>query len=356
MAHLIFQTAFPGDLFLSIPLIKRLRVWDKKSEIVLACRPGLGEFFKKYGLVQEVVEIDKRSPVGRRESLARLRRESWDLILVPHESVRTALWISRLHARQAKVGFAHWWNVGFFEYRVICPQHLPDALRQLSLLQPLDIEMRTYFESREIQDLKNPESQDSPWDFQRQAIPSWASMQVLEYRPQGRVVFLAPGSVWNTKRWTQEGFAELAVRLKNAGFDVQLVGSPAERELCDWIARAAGGLKNWAGQTSLSGLVELFAQGRALICNDSGAMHAAAAAGLPVLAIFGPTTLQLGFRPWSQKAVVVQKALSCRPCGKHGAKNCPIKTHACMKDISAAQVFEGLNLLLGESPHLGFGQ
>lgn len=345
MAHLVFQTAFPGDLFLSIPLIRRIRTWDPGQRLVLACRPGLGEFFVKNALVDEVIEIDKKSREGRERAFKRLRETDWDFVFCPHESPRTAWWMWRLRAKE-KVGFVKWWNHLVFTRRVKKPSHLPDALRQLSLMAPVDERIAEQMAAPEVQELANSDEQVSPFPLWTKGIPEWASMQVKTAYPVGTRVFLAPGSVWATKRWTLKGYIDLARQLILRGCEVELVGSPAEKDLCDEIQRHVPGVVNRAGQTSLSRLVDLFSSGTALICNDSGAMHAAAAAGLPTVAIFGPTTLALGFRPWQERAIVVQRELKCRPCGKHGAKTCPIGTHECMTAIAATDVLVALDRLL----------
>jgi heptosyltransferase-2 len=75
-------------------------------------------------------------------------------------------------------------------------------------------------------------------------------------------------------------------------------------------------------------------------------MHAASVTGLPTIAIFGPTVLDFGFRPWNEKSAVVQLDLHCRPCAAHGGKKCPIGTHACMRDLSYRQVEKALFQLL----------
>lgn len=347
MAHLVFQTAFPGDLFLSIPLIKRLRAYDPENHIVLACRPDLGAFFKDAGLVDEVIEVDKRSGEGRAAAMAKIFEREWDLVLVPHESVRTALWMLRVRARQGRIGFAKWWNrFFFFHKRVVKPKHLPDALRQMALMAAVDPRVAEYMAEPEVQELASPFDQNEI-SLAKPAIPEWASMRVLSEKPaSAQTVFLAPGSVWGTKRWTASGYEELARLLLKRGMNVELVGSKAEQELCAAIAAKVPGVKNRCGETTLGGLVELLSTGKALVCNDSGAMHAAAAAGVPTVAIFGPTTLNLGFRPWNNRAVVVQRELNCRPCSAHGPQVCPIGTHACMEGIPAAQVLAALDKLL----------
>jgi len=348
VAHLVFQTAFPGDLFLSIPLIRRLRDWDPQTPIVLACRPGLGDFFLKSGLVNEVIEIDKRSGAGRSRAMSDIWTREWDIVFVPHESVRTTLWMAQVKAK-TKIGFHKWWNAFAFSIRVQKPIEFPDALRQLSLLAPLDSKLSEIFSDPNFERFRNSDVQ-TLFDFRTVQIPDWASMTLRKSDASERRIFIAPGSVWPTKRWTPRGFEGLARMLVARGFKVELVGSPAEKPLCDAIAEKIPQVVNQAGKTSLGGLVELFSRGLALVTNDSGAMHAAAVAGLPTVAIFGPTVLALGFRPWQAQSLVVQKELPCRPCGKHGAKVCPIGTHECMETISADEVLAAVEKLTAGIP------
>ncbi len=344
MAHLVFQTAFPGDLFLSIPLMKRIKEWDPDTPVVLACRPGLGEFFIKFGLADEIIPIDKKNKSESATALKKLSERKWDVIFVPHESPRTALWMLRLKAKH-KVAFRNWWNGLIYDKRVTKPVAFPDALRQLSLLTPLDFKLAESFCSEEVQELRNPQGRTPEiLEFSQPAIPEWASMQVAAHIGGRNVIFMAPGSVWATKRWTPRGYTELACLLLARGYEIELVGSKGEKALCEEIERAVlqdnpgAKIKTTSGKTSLSDLVEVFRTGIALITNDSGAMHAAAAAGLPTVAIFGPTTLDLGFRPWQNQARVVQLDMDCRPCGKHGHDKCPLGHHHCMEKISATKV------------------
>lgn len=319
---------------------------------MLACRPGLGEFFKETGLADEIISINKRNKVQSAEARAVLQGNKWDVIFVPHESVRTALWLAGVKARH-KVGFARWWNAVFYDKRVVKPMDYPDALRQLSLLTSLDGRLAEWFGGEDVHELRNLKTRQELVDYRSPFIPEWASMQIMTTQPEGRVVFMAPGSTWNTKRWTARGYVELGVMLLKRGYSVELVGSPAERALCDEIlsgvkSRVVGAeIANRAGETSLLGLVQRLRTGVALITNDSGSMHAAAVSGLPTVAVFGPTTLDLGFRPWQNQAVVVQKDLDCRPCGKHGHQRCPLGHHNCMEKIEAAEVMSAFMKVVG---------
>lgn len=352
MRILLVQTAFVGDLFLSIPLIRSLRRQFSSSQITLLCRKNLGSPFKELQLVDEVIETNKKDLESRRQTLNLLHNQSWDLIVSPHESPRTALWVWRIKAKR-KVGFRQWWNFFVYTDRVKKSYELPDALRQLRLMQVLskDVEQK-FVNQQELSQLA--ENLMLP-------IPEWASMQLSRdekerlksvvmsedwFRYALNAVIIAPGSVWPTKRWSQEGYAELAKELIKTGRRVILIGTGPEKATCDWIQGQVPEVLNLAGQTSLMQTLKLMSQAQMIFCNDSGASHMAAAVGLPTLSIFGPTTLAQGFRPWNQKTIVVQRNISCRPCGRHGGLKCPIGTHECMLGISSQTVYSAAQPLL----------
>ncbi len=272
----------------------------------------------------------------------RLRAEKYDWIIAPHQSVRTALFVRGLRAEK-KIGFKTWWNSFAFDTRVERPMELPDALRQLSLLTPVDPNLEGLLDG-----LRLTSHNRSPL-FTRadlHAVPEWASLRVEKFAgTREKAIFLAPGSQWATKRWTPEGFAQVGRAYRERGYEVRLVGSGPERELCDEIVREIPGAINQCGTTSLADLARAFARGSLLIVNDSGLMHLGSVAGIPTVAVFGPTTLELGYRPWQDRALVVESDLTCRPCGKHGHQKCPIGTHACMKEIPASDILETAGLL-----------
>lgn len=364
MDQLVVQTAFPGDLLLSIPLLKQIRVFYPKDRIVLLCRGGLGDFFLRENLVDEVIEVNKKDKASARAVLSRLREQRWKRIFCPHESYRSAVWVRSLLLDDYSVGFAKWWNFLAFSERVRKPKQLPDALRQLSLLR-VNPQFKELWNNdiHEIDWVNSKHRNDYSFITDR-PIPEWASMTLASVADADREkkIFIAPGSVWPTKRWTDDGFIALAQSLAKRGFEVVFIGSPGEKELCDRLAAdvrkglsedAAANVQSIAGKTSVYELVQLFKTGTALIANDSGAMHAASVAGLPTVAIFGPTVLEFGFRPWQTNATVVQLDLSCRPCAAHGSKRCPVKTHACMQALPASQVESALSILLRniKAPH-----
>ncbi|MCC7404810.1 MAG: glycosyltransferase family 9 protein [Bdellovibrionales bacterium] len=361
MAHLVYQTAFIGDLVLSIPLLLNVKRKYPQEPLHLVCRQGFGSLFQELGLVDLVFEVSKSQGAGPYRALVkRLREEQYQRVWCPHQSIRTSLIIKQLRAKHS-VGFKEWWNGWAFDSRVERPVHLPDPLRQLFLLSGEDETLSKQY--AHLEGLENPTERGVWRAFNAPRIPDWASSYLLrpgvlsgevvkrleettlrllsEYElSRGKFALLAPGSVWPTKRWTIEGYAELALELRAQGWQVVVMGSSAEQEVCQALAQLSRGALNLAGKTSLWESLSLMNSAKVLICNDSGAAHLASCVGLPTVAVFGPTTLDLGYRPWQEQAIVVQKDLSCRPCGKHGAVKCPLGTHECMKAIKGVEVLE----------------
>jgi heptosyltransferase-2 len=151
---------------------------------------------------------------------------------------------------------------------------------------------------------------------------------------------LHPGAAYgDAKRWPAVRFAEAAIGLAKQ-YDMVLFAGPSERELTEQIEAlliAAGvtNVTNLAGRTSIRELVACIAGLDLFLANDSGPMHVAGALGVPTVAIFGSTDARLTC-PWpAPRTRVVRRELPCSPCH---ARTCPLAHHACMRDITAADV------------------
>jgi heptosyltransferase-2 len=83
----------------------------------------------------------------------------------------------------------------------------------------------------------------------------------------------------------------------------------------------------------------------ALVTNDSALMHAAAAVGTPVIALFGPTVTEFGFAPAGPGHRILERSLDCRPCSVHGSAHCPRGHFRCLKEIAPEDVLEALNTI-----------
>lgn len=350
MHIVVIQTAFLGDLFLSIPLLRNLRTHYPSSKTTLISRQGLGAIFQTAGLVDQVYDIKKGDSSSYAKVLEGLRGQGVDLLICPHKSVRSGIIAWKIKTSGEKLGFSQWWNFPVFTKATPYPSHLPDALRQMSLLALVNDEFRVKFEAlAHRKELENSLEKSRPVDFRDVDIPDWAQMTLeafLPSDPREKTIVVAPGSVWNTKRWTESGFTEIVQKFLEEKYNVILMGSQSEHALCESIRKKAPQALNLSGQTRLEDSLKLLAKSQLLISNDSGAMHLASSVKTPVVSVFGPTTLDIGYRPWNQHSIVVQKGLDCRPCGKHGHKECPIGTHECMKSIEAEEVRQAAYKLL----------
>jgi heptosyltransferase II len=340
---LYIQTAFLGDLLLSIPTLKRLREIYPKQEIHLLCRKGLGSILKENQLVDVVHDQFSKTKPNYFEIRKTFSHLNYDLIVCPHESFRSTGITSYIRA-QRKIGFKNWLNSWVFTDYVERPMHLPEALRQLSLLQFVDPQTTSHL--KVLAEFKAP----------FKVIPPWSSMKLPQYQETSKkshwkkkhglsldrkIICLAPGSVWPTKQWGVEKYSQLAQQIIKTGSEVVLVGSASEQALCQKIKTENPEVLNLAGQTKLPELAEVIAVCDVLVSNDSGSMHIAAMTNTPSVSLFGPTVLEFGYQPWNEKAVVIEnKTLRCRPCSSHGGKVCPIGTHECMTSIASQDVLK----------------
>jgi len=341
--------------------MKKIKALWPNQKLVLVCRKGIGDFFLKTQVVDEVLEIKKGDSESYRQVLSKLDKYEIEKIFSPHESLRTAFFVRKLKAKQ-KIAFAKPWNGFFYQERIQKNYQLPEALRQLSLLQNLDEFLK--------KQLQNYSAEAHPYSVNQKGLleapPSWSSMSLRSFydqrdqeiesvlQKQGltkdkvrKSVALFPGSVWATKRWTEKGFVQTGSKLSQQGLAILVMGGPGEEELCARVAKQIPGAADLCAKTTIFESALILSQVAAVIGNDSASMHLAATAETPSVVIFGPTVLEFGFRPWQASVYVVErKGLSCRPCGKHGHKVCPIGTHECMKSIHKEEVLEKLEEIL----------
>lgn len=350
---MIVQTAFLGDLLLSIPLFKRARLLWPEQKLLLVCRQGFGNFFKHTGLVDEVFEIKKGDAKSYRQTLQKLKGFQIDHLVSPHESWRTAFFCRQIKANK-KITYKKFLKDLFFSDLIERDYRLPDSLRQMSLLSNVDTPLKALI----AEYVENGKPYAVAQSGKLTAPPSWASMglrqqfmndtntfdtlcekHILTDMDFKKVILMFPGSVWATKRWTEEGFIKTGQDLQSQGYQMIIMGGPGEEVLSEKVASQIPNAKCIAGKTSIYESVLLVAHAALVIGNDSAASHMASMCETPLIAMFGPTILEFGYRPWSAETYILEtRGLKCRPCGKHGHQVCPIGTHVCMKEITADSV------------------
>ncbi|HMB74216.1 MAG TPA: lipopolysaccharide heptosyltransferase II [Gammaproteobacteria bacterium] len=164
--------------------------------------------------------------------------------------------------------------------------------------------------------------------------------------PQGRHIVLAPGAEYGAaKRWPAPSFAALARHCAVDGRDVLLIGSAKEAAIGAEIRQLADtpGVVDLCGRTELVDALDLLGAADAAVCNDSGLMHVAAAAGAPLVALYGSSSPHRT-PPLTRRASVVYKGLSCSPCF---ARECPLGHLDCLRTIETDEVIRALEALPG---------
>lgn len=158
-------------------------------------------------------------------------------------------------------------------------------------------------------------------------------------------VGLMPGAEYGpAKQWPAEYYAELAKSLAADGIQTWVFGSAKEKDLGERIRELSGGAAvNLCGRTLLTEVVDLAARCIAVVTNDSGPMHIAAATGVPVVAIYGSSTPDFT-PPLTPHKAVHYLRLSCSPCFE---RTCPLGHYNCLRQIQPAAVRASLKGLTG---------
>jgi heptosyltransferase-2 len=343
----VWNTAFLGDAVLTLPLLQTLHAAYPGAELDFYVRRGFASLFQAHPAITRVYEHDKRGSQRGLPAILRFGRElasrDYDLWISAHQSPRSAFlaWLSRAESR---LGYDAP-RIGRLFYTETVPRAFP-ALHEVDRLLQLAGKLG----------LKNA----APWpeiflpgEARNKADVFFASRGI---RP---ILGLHPGSVWGTKRWPAEYFAQLALLALEQGANIALFAGPGEEEsarlVLENIQKRAGkpypvgrdlGRCRIADLSARLNLPELAAFIAGLDCyvsNDSGPMHLAWAQGTPLVALFGPTVRELGFAPRGEKSFLLETTgLPCRPCGLHGPQTCPRGHHRCMRDLRPETVWQAV--------------
>ncbi len=332
---LLFHTAFPGDIILALPLLQVLRAIGEDCTVSVVATPGAAGVLENHPAIDEVILYDKRGGdrglAGVMTMTRRLRNENFGVALVPHRSLRSAI-IAFGAGIPRRIGFSTSAGKWLLTDRVPYRDRDHEIRRNLELLRPLGLDPP---------DFEYPLVY--PDDVDRARVEELLQSRALvsrAFNPR-KMIAIAPGSVWMTKRWPQERYEELGRLLVKDGFSVALIGGREDRVLCQSIA---GGISRdhtvvAAGELSLLQSADLIHRCRVAVSNDSAPMHLAVAVRTPVVAIFGPTVPEFGFAPLGERDVVLGVPdLSCRPCSIHGGNRCPVGTFDCMVGLTAEMV------------------
>ncbi len=317
---LVIQTAFLGDVILSTALVEALALAFPSAQIDFLLRRGNEVLLEHNPHLHTVLVWDKKH--GKLANLLKtsslIRQNKYDLVLCLQRFLSGGLFAVRSGAREVR-GFSQNPLSAFFSksFRHSTSNGLHEVERNHELLSGLTDVL-----------VQRPRLYPRPENYQN----------VDALAMEEHYIVIAPSSVWFTKMWPKQKWAEL-ITLLPSHLDVVLIGSGADRELCEEIIRMAERGRNLAGQLSLLDSAALIAGAKLTYTNDSGPLHIASAMNAPVASVFCSTVPEFGFGPLSDERHILQETvgLKCRPCGLHGHKACPEGHFLCAKVVSAAE-------------------
>jgi len=352
-----------GSLVLATPLLRELRARHPGVRIDLVTLRDNAPLAELVPGLDRVIAIDLRRGLGAflagtLRAIAACRRERYDLLLDLEFFTRFTAIFSFLAGPARSHGFSAKgkWRGRLHDVEVPFNAYHHVAANFLTLMrgEPMDpVDAAAVRAAGFLPPLAAPAS---AWDACRALLardPAW--------REGAPVVVVNPhaGDMALERRWPSERFAELLRHVcAQRSANVVVVGSPAERAYSAALVRASGAaarIVDLSGRLDLPGLVALLEHADAVVSNDSGPLHLAAAAGTSTVALFGPETPAL-YGPLrsreGQRHVVHYVGLACSPCMfVHDNKvlSCWFTRARCMTEIGTADVHASLADLLGEA-------
>jgi len=324
---LVIQTAFIGDVVLATALIENLHQQWPEVKMDILVRKGNESLFESHPFLNQVLVWDKKNNkyhhlVGL---LFKIRSNQYDVVINAQRFAATGAWTA-LSGAKIKIGFNKNPFSFLFTNSVVHQfsekgQHEIDRNHQL---------LSSLFVSKVAMPKLYPTASDE--------------LAVINYQ-QAPYLCIAPASVWFTKQFSIEKWVDLINEVPFKG-PIYLIGGPGDKLLCDQILQKINrkSVVNLAGR--LSFLASAALQKKAVLnyVNDSAPMHFASAVNAPVVAVYCSTLPDFGFGPLSDHSFIVQtnEALTCRPCGIHGKKQCPLKHFDCAKTIKMDQLIAPL--------------
>ena len=363
---LLIKPSALGDVVHTLPVLVKLRARYPRAQIDWLITPENAEVVRYHPALSNVVLFARRdfSKRGRRwraflsffDLLKQIRSAKYELIIDMHGQVRSAFF-ALISGARVRIGFDrpvkrgltvsaehdlknipnHGWRGAregswmAYTHRIPIPTldvHAIDRYLWIEPLLGLD---------------------DNPPDLTIHLSPQATNKVNRLLKEQGvpvskPLVVLVPGTIWETKHWTIEGFAGVARQFLQDGFAVALAGTSRDQQRCRQIAAAAPGTCDLCGKTTPADLAALIRRAEVAVTNDSGSMHVAASLGKPMVSVFGPTNpVHIG--PYERPESVVRVDLPCSPCNYRRLSQCPFD-HACMNQVTSAMVVERVRKIL----------
>jgi len=332
MKILIRATNWVGDAILALPALRAVRLRFPEAQIAIVARPYVADIYRDQQICDQLIPYDPQENhsglFGRERLASELHVLKFDVALLLQNAFDAA-WLVWRAGIPERIGYARDGRSFLLTKAVPVPKRgeIPahekfyylELLRRIGWASSLQDES---FIALTVPEEKRPTAEEF-------LLKSGAR------RGRLRIAIGAGASYGSAKCWPPSRFAEMASRLQSqSDADVILFGTSAEAAVSSAIS---AGMRrppiDLTGRTAIADLPALLSQCHLFIGNDSGAMHVAAAVGLPIVAVFGPTDPE-GTAPVTPRCSIVQQKPYCSPCF---LRRCPTD-HRCMTAITADMV------------------
>ncbi|MDD5409371.1 MAG: lipopolysaccharide heptosyltransferase II [Candidatus Omnitrophica bacterium] len=335
---LVVRTDRIGDVLLSTPVIKALRVKYPQAYISMVVAPYARDIVEGNPYLDEVIIYDKdikhKSWIRSLKFARRLKNKKFDLAVILHPTNRMHL-ITFLAGIPGRLGY----NRKFGFLNNLARAHVKQEGRMHEAEYNLDL-ISTLGASGNAQDLFMPIRPESE---------KWVKDLFTGYgiKETDKLLAINPGASCPSKIWPQDNFAKAAeILAKKHNFKVLVVSGPKDIHLANMIAAKIGDKAlNLSGKTSVSQLASILKRCVLFISNDSGPVHIASSLGVPVISIFGRNQAGLSPRRWGplgKQDKYLHKDVGCLQCLAHNCK----KEFACLKAISVEDVLSAAESML----------
>jgi heptosyltransferase-2 len=337
---LVKEVNWLGDLVLSLPALRVLRAAFDGAALSVLIRRELAGFFDGIHWIDEVIPYTMRAGIRRwadqRKIVAAVRARRFDLAVIFPNSFRSALWMM-LAGVPRRAGYATDGRGFLLTNRTVPNVSVQERHQRFYWLEMVS---DTLGISPAIPDRSSYRLELSQQSIVR--MKEWlASHRRNRHAPL--IAISAAAAYGPAKEWPAPYYAKLIDLMGElAGAECVLLGTPSERFKCQNLASMSrAGAVVAAGETDVAELKALLSLCDGFAGNDSGAMHLAAALGIPAVGIFGSTNPGLT-GPVGPKATVIYHPVHCSPCF---ARTCRFGHYQCLQAIEPAKIAAALTQL-----------
>ena len=339
----IFLPNWIGDVTMATPALRAMRRhFHNRAQLIGIMKPHVVEVLAGTDWLDETIVFDHHSKRRLQNSVAlirQLRRLDLETIVLLTNSFRTGI-LARFSAARHRIGYVRYGRGWTLTERLFPPR----KGRKLHPISAVDYYLQIAHHLGCPEEPRQLELATLPSDEQI-ADQVWHDLGLNDAR---QVVVLNTGSASGGARsWPATSYEQLARRIitRHIGTHVLLLCGPAEREVVAQIEQNAAHphIHSLARHPLSIGLSKAcIRRSQLMVTTDSGPRHLAAAFGIATVTLFGPTDPR-----WSKNylplAIDLQHKIPCQPCTK---RECPLKHHACMRDLHVETVYRNVADLL----------